>query len=246
MLLQATFTDSHKTDSRDNEEKVFESLLEKQNRENKEPTSQFYGNTYNQQFRLYDDNTPLIQDSTGYLYQNLNDTSYPSPNILLKNFNFYTLNIQSLEFNSISSVILLLEINFFCLSSPATFASDFNFDIWLVFQHNIAEQLLLYEPLLKIKLGTVTYSTATNQFSYISKILKFNLSDTDNSLDFVAERTKLSNEQYKRLVEGKLLISYIAGFDTSTLSAAQKAYMYNRQFINKSYANLLYKGISKL
>lgn len=245
MLLTATFTDSHKTDIRDTEQKITESLLEKQNRENKEPTSQFYGLSVPVTYRTYDNLTNLAPDPIGFLAQNTSDFDYPQANVNLLWFNQVSLNSEVLDFKTLKEINLILNLNWFSRSSANSFPSNFDFDIYLNVYEITGLSFSNYIPVLQIKLANIIYDSATNDFTRLNQTIKLNLSDTVDSFD--TNVSKITKDQYERLKSGQTRLSFLVGFNGQSLGSAQKQYMYNnRIFVNESSIILLYKGIRKL
>jgi hypothetical protein len=222
-----------------------ESLLEKQSRENKEPTAQFYGVIIPVSYKINDALTILKSDSSSFLIQNFSDPDYPSPNINLLELNRNSLNAQILDLKVTSSVDLIIQSNFFARSSANSFPNNFSFDLYLSIFNVTGYTTSDYIPILQIKLGKINYDSATNQFSRVNQTTKYILSDINLSFDPSQEKTTKS--EYDKIINGESKISIISGFNGSTLTAAQKQYMFNnRSFFNETSVIFLYKGLTRL
>jgi len=254
MLLEATFTDSHKNDTRDPETKLIDGLLEKQNRENKEPTSQFYGLVYSQEISQEVSKSftwGLIADSQGFLIPDIFNPDYSLPNYLPFWFSSATFNTSDLDFQRLENIRLNCSINWFRRSNVVSFGSSFSFDLYcqIVEATNINPELVQindYIPVMQIKVGTVTYNSANNTFSNIRTKLNFDLSDTTFNQDFINNPTEITQTTYDRIKAGASNLIVYFGFQNSTLTVAQLQFLDNRPFENTSQIQLLYKGLSKI
>jgi hypothetical protein len=255
MIEQAILTESVKTDIRSSDEQILDNLLERQKRQDKEPRSQFFRLIYQQSMNTVYFNdialSPLITDNQGFLKLNENDFDYPAPNTSPVFYNVLSSNYQDFNFSSLSNISLLANINWFRRQNVVSNPTNFSFNLWLcVAEINNSNQQILtnndYSPLLKINLGTVNYVASSNTFTNINHRKVSDLSNFVINQNFGGEQLQITSTQYDRIKNGESRLSTWIGFDTATVSAGNKSFLYNRPFILNADIQLAYKGLSKL
>lgn len=255
MIVQAILTESVKTDIRDTTTQAVDNLLEQQKRQVSVPRGQSFKTEFNfapALLLLYDltpkvifDLAPLENDGSGFLRQALSDPDYPAPNFdLLTIFKTTSLSTD-LDFATITKMKLVFFGSFYIKQYATNFGSDFSFDMYVSLMEPVGA-LYGYNRLLKVKMGTITYTTSSNTFSVLSVNKVIDLSILINTQDFTtSEGLQLTSFQYNSLFQTNLKIAPVFGFDVSSLGSSQKNYLSLRQKQNNISLGLEYVGTSK-
>ena len=247
MIIDVTLTDTVKTETRDAQNILLESLLEKKNKEEKEPRNQLnpinktidivYGNIYSEKLTINDlPLFPLKLDGTGFLIQENGDIDLPPPNYLNLWYSTNSTDWRLLGFDSLDNVRLHANIQFYRRSNVPSFGSNFSFSYYLVIAQvtNPNPETVVatdYQPFVQLNLGTVNYNSATNTFSPI------------NYNQFI-DISALS--QYNNLITGNLKISCYFGVIASSLTVPQKQFLANRPFVLLGQIQLDYAGTNTI
>ena len=254
-LERAILTNSIKNDTRPDDTRLFDTFLEFQNRNDKEPRGQFYGLIYPQLLRGFGDPlSGLIPDANGFYIINWTDPVYLSPNAIPYWFSTLSLDGLDLGFDKLYKIKLLANINWFSRSTSSTFGTDFSFDLILtVAQVNNANPQLItindYLPFVQLKLAKVNYLQSSNTFTFVTSKRVIDLTNTVGTQSFTggAEVSQITQSQLEQLKNGTMKLSYMIGFDTSTLSNPIRQTMYSQGiFIDTSQIQLAYYGTNKI
>ncbi|MGL5077161.1 MAG: hypothetical protein ACRDBG_15230 [Waterburya sp.] len=216
---------------------MIDDLVENKNRNDKEPKKLNLPPTiYEQRLNnVYLTAMMLTPDSQGFFIH---------PDVatfdLIKKNALYSLSISELEFKKLKSIKLVLNGSYFATTTAPGFGSDFSFD---VFYQVIKVSGSSYQPLLQIKVGTVSYTNATGVFSSLEIKRTLNLSDVINAQTFnQQEQTQITQTQYSQLPDDRI-VAYL-GYSPVGLTAAQQNFINLFGLNNNLNLSLLYYGES--
>jgi hypothetical protein len=230
MLLEANLTESHKTSVRDEETKFFDEIKEKQIRNDKEPTSQFYGITFKIDLNnnLNTNEIKSLQVSGNLTYPTIADSNYQN-SFDGDFFKFSNATIKAGDLNIQGGVKLYLfySLDIIAFGLIPNYISDYSIDIIYSCIESANNNL---NQIITDFVGQLNYFSTSNSFTFTPFNKLITIDD-----DFVK----------KRIINGQSRILASVGFLTAAVPNSIKQHMRQCSLYPQLQNEIIYAGLTK-